>query len=207
LALALAGCQGSDGPTVQTFDTVTTSVTADAPSPSTTDSAADTSTEATSLTAADPTPSGTTTGTTDDGLSDAERADRAAAEAQWVKSWDVYTELPGTPEAERAELASTVMVDPGLTRALDEAKSVSDQGWDTYGAIGHRLSWPSEINGAAEAVIRDCQDTSQTGSYEINTGYKKTVGVPARAMQGLLVKGADGTWRVAQVFYLQDETC
>src|SRR4029079_12178868 len=118
-------------------------------------------------------------------------ADRAAAEAQWVKSWDVYLELPRTPEGDRAALAGTVMVDPGLTAALASAKSASDKGWDSYGSIGHRLSWPSGINGADQVVIRRCHATSQSGAYETSTGYKQTVGVPATLVQGVLTKGSD----------------
>ncbi len=99
------------------------------------------------------------------------------------------------------------MIDPALSGALKDAETVASKGWDTYGEIGHRISWPKPVNGADTALIDDCMDASQTGSSEVSTGNKVTVGQARIHNQGTLVKGADGVWRVAQTFFLQDEPC
>jgi len=104
-------------------------------------------------------------------------------------------------------MAASVAVDPGLTSLLTDANTVEQKGWDSYGQIVHRISWPQSVDGKATAVIADCQDTSQVGSVETNTGNKMTVGVERNPLQGSLVRGEDGVWRVEQAFYLKDETC
>jgi hypothetical protein len=142
-----------------------------------------------------------------DGLSAQESADRAALEAQWDKFWDVYLALPHTPAGDRQAMAASVAVDPGLTSLLTDANTVEQKGWDSYGQIVHRISWPQPVDGKSTAVIADCQDTSQVGSVETSTGNKMTVGVERNPLQGSLVRGEDGVWRVEQAFYLKDETC
>ena len=90
---------------------------------------------------------------------------------------------------------------------LTDAAQFDSQGLQTYGTLGHRISWPQDINGGSTAVIDDCQDRSQAGSMKVATGDKVTVGVPRDHYQGNLVKGDDGVWRVAEVYYLKDEPC
>jgi hypothetical protein len=141
------------------------------------------------------------------GLSAQEQADRTAIEAVWTESWDIYLALPGTPDAERRDRAASVAVDPALAGMLKDAAAIAAQGLDTYGKVGHRISWTMPIDGADHALISDCQDLSQTGSYDIATGEKKTVGVERQSMQGSLVKQDDGTWKLAEVYYLRDEPC
>ena len=104
-------------------------------------------------------------------------------------------------------MAAAVAVDPGLTNLLTDAKTVEAKGWDSYGQITHRISWPQPVDGKATAVIADCQDTSQAGSLEVSSGNKTTVGVARNPLQGTLVRGDDGVWRVQQAFYLKDEPC
>lgn len=138
---------------------------------------------------------------------DAEATDRAAAEAQWIKSWDVYLAMATTPAGERDSLAGTVAVDPAKSKMLADAQEFDKQGLQTYGQIGHRLSWPQPIDGADTAVIDDCQDRSSSGSLEISTGNKVSVGVAGLHYQGQMVRGSDGIWRVAQSYFLKDEPC
>lgn len=144
---------------------------------------------------------------TDPGVPAGEAADRAAVEAQWIKSWDVYLAMATTPASDRQALAATVTVDPTKTKMLTDAAEFDKQGLKTYGTLGHRISWPQDINGRTFATIDDCQDASQTGSMNVATGNKVTVGVPRDHYQGNLVKGDDGVWRVAEVYYLKDEPC
>lgn len=141
------------------------------------------------------------------GLSAQETADRADIEAQWTKLWEIYAALPHTPMDQRAALVATVAVDPTLTNLLTDADTLNAKGWDTYGQIAHRITWPEAVDSKSSAVIADCQDSSQSGSYETSSGNKQTVGVPRDHLQGALSRGDDGVWRVNQIFYLKDEPC
>jgi len=200
-AVLAAGCSADSGVNAQTLestDTVT-SVSLTAQSlPSSAGSPVPVSSPAASTTAA---------ASTDGGVSAQEAADRAAVEAQWVKSWDVFLAIAITPAADREALVATVSVDPNRSKMLEAGSQFDAQGVQTYGTLGHRISWPQPINGATTAVIDDCQDRSQSGSMKTATGDKVTVGVPRDHYQGSLVKGDDGIWRVAQMFYLKDEPC
>jgi hypothetical protein len=144
---------------------------------------------------------------TDSTLPSGEAVDRAAVESQWIKSWDVLLAIGRTPAADREALAASVAVDPIKAKMLEAGTQFDSQGLQTYGTLGHRISWPQSINGAPTAVIDDCQDRSQAGSMKTATGDKVTVGVPRDHYQGNLVKGDDGVWRVAEVYYLKDEPC
>ena len=195
----LGGCTGTSGVNTQTLDPISTSTV----SPSSTEAS-----PSQISTSQSPSPSGpSVTSGTDSGLSVEESADRAAVESQWVKSWDVYLEIARTPASDREALAATVAVDPTKTNMLSDAAKFDTQGLETYGSLGHRISWPQSINGATTALIDDCQDASQSGSMKTATGDKVTVGVARDHYQGSLVKGDDGVWRVEQVFYLKDEPC
>jgi len=195
----LGGCTGTSGVNTQTLDPISST----ASSPSSTE-ASPSQTPASQS----PSPAGpSATSGTDSGLSVDESADRAAVESQWVKSWDVYLEIARTPAADREALAATVAVDPTKTNMLSDAAKFDTQGLETYGSLGHRISWPQPINGGTTALIDDCQDRSQSGAIKTATGDKVTVGVARDHYQGSLVKGDDGVWRVEQVYYLKDEPC
>lgn len=199
----LASCTSGSGVNTETLDPATSSSTAlPTSSASSPGSAAPTSVPQSSA-AASPSP---TTGT-DSGVSAGEAADRAAVEAQWIKSWDVLLGIGATPLVDREALAATVAIDPTKTNIVGAGAALDSQGLQTYGTLGHRISWPQPINGATTALIDDCQDRSQAGSMETATGKKVTVGVPRDHYQGNLVKGDDGVWRVAEVYYLKDEPC
>lgn len=195
----MTGCTGSSGVTTETLNPVSTSTAPSSPS-----------TEAPPSQAVSRSPSpaeSSVTSGTDDGLSAGESADRAAVEAQWVKSWEVYLEIARTPAADREALVATVAIDPTKANILSDAAKFDSQGLETYGSLEHRISWPQPINGGTTALIDDCQDRSESGSMKTATGDKVTVGVPRDHYQGSLVKGEDGVWRVEQVFYLKDEPC
>lgn len=142
-----------------------------------------------------------------DDISSAEAADRGAAEAQYARYWEVYAALPHTPEDQWDALLAPVAVEPMITNAKDDARTIVSKGRDTYGTVTHRFSWADPINGAPTALLTDCDDTSQSGAYETASGNKVTVGVPRRHMQGSMVRGEDGVWRLQQSFWLSDEPC
>lgn len=208
----LAGCQPGDQPTLETVGAGTTqasvSSSATAVPSSTSMTSSGMSTTPTSSEPATTSPEQqTATSSPDDGLTDQERADRSAIEAQWIKSADVYRTLARLPEGERQSVAAAVAVDPALSLMLRDAQTLNEKGWDTYGTIDHRISWPKPVDGANEALINDCQDASQAGSLEIATGTKKTVGVERALFQGSMRKGDDGVWRLVQSYFLKDEQC
>ena len=157
------GCSGSGSgvtvePIASTASSASSSVSEPSPLPS-----SSTSSSSLALSTATASPSGTDA---------AEAADRAAAEAQWIKSWDVYLEIARTPPEEREALAATVTVDPTKSRMLADAQEFDKQGLQTYGQLGHRISWPQPINGSDRAVIDDCQDASQSGSLGLPPATK-----------------------------------
>lgn len=115
--------------------------------------------------------------------------------------------MPHTPEDQWDGLLAAVAVEPMITNAKTDARSIVEKGRDTYGTVTHRFSWPKAINGGNTATISDCDDTSQSGAYETATGTKISVGVPRRNTMGTLVKGDDGTWRVSAAYILKDEPC
>jgi hypothetical protein len=205
VSICLAGCSGTSGVNTEELTTATKSsaaTLATASDPATTSPAkAPSSTSSPTVDAS----SSETPGT--EGLSPQEASDRAAIETQWDKVWQVYLVLPHTPEGDRQAMAAAVAVDPAFTNLLTDAKTVEQKGWDSYGQIIHRISWPQPVNGKSTAVIADCQDTSQAGSLETSTGTKMTVGVERNPLQGTFIRGQDGVWRVDQVFYLKDEPC
>jgi hypothetical protein len=199
----LVGCTGTSGVNTQTLDPISTSTASSSTVASSTEASPSQITVSQSATSAQP----SVTSGTDSGLSAQESADRAAVESQWVKSWDVYLAIAGTPAVDREALVATVAVDPTKANMLSDAAKFDSQGLQTYGSLGHRISWPQPINGGSTAVIDDCQDASQSGSMKTATGDKVTVGVARDHYQGSLVKGDDGVWRVQQIFYLKDEPC
>ena len=201
----LSGCSSSSGVNTEDLTSRSGSTTISSAAPSTSLSPSHTTTAPSTSEA--PTVVSTSEPAGTDGLTAQESADRAAIESQWNKYWQVYLALPHTPEGDRQAMAAAVAVDPGLTNLLTDATTVNQKGWDSYGQITHRISWPQPVGGAATAVIADCQDTSQAGSLETSTGNKMTVGVERNPLQGTLVRGEDGVWRVQQAFYLKDEPC
>jgi len=201
----VTGCSGSSGVNTEDLTSATGSTTISATLPSSTASASPSTAPPSTASASTEASPSDAPGT--DGLPPQESADRAAIEAQWKTMWQVYAALPHTPESERQALAAQVAVDPALSNLLTDANTLNTKGWDTYGQFTSRISWPEPVDGKATAVIADCQDASQAGSFETSSGNKTTVGVARNPLQGTFVRGQDGVWRVDQVFYLKDEPC
>ena len=202
-ALALGGwlvvaCSGGGSPDLQSSAAISSAaVTSSLPSSSTA--------AASSATSSEPlfSSSSGTSGT----VSAAEADDRAAAEAQWTKYWEVYAALPHTPEDQWDALLTPVAVESMSNAAKDDARSIRDEGNDTYGTVGHRFTWTKPVDGSDTAVLQDCNDGSQAGAYETATGNKITVGVPRQNTMGTLVRGPDGIWRVSAAYIVKDTPC
>jgi len=136
-----------------------------------------------------------------------EKADRAAVEKAWARFLSVNDDLVRTPEASRVSQATAVAVDPTLSQMLKDAKQFASAGIDYYGSAIPHPYWERPIAAKSTAVMGDCSDTSDSGSFYTATGKKKTVGVPDNNTRVTFVKDESGAWRVAEIFYLIDVKC
>ena len=206
LALAAVGCTSSSGDRPPTSATPSASTaTASVVDPSSSSSVVVESTVSASPPASvidAPTPISTPP---DPGTQEA--LDRAAVEAQWVKFWDIYINFVRTPGSERDMLAASVAIEPIRSDLSKSAANFESEGRDNYGTVTHRLSWIDSISGGSSAVIADCQDQSQFGSMSVSSGEKLSVGVDRDNIKGAFEKGADGIWKLKQIYYVPDVPC
>jgi len=136
-----------------------------------------------------------------------EAADRAAVEAQWTKFWITYDGIVRTAPDERLAQLNMVAVPPVTENVLQAASDADQKGIDNYGTWIHRLSWQFPINGSSTAVVADCQDQSETGTYEVASGKVLTVGKERSNMRGEFTKGQDGVWRLQTLYLIGDTGC
>jgi len=204
VALAVASCTSdpADGPTSTSASPTATASVID-PLPSSSSAVSSTAMGSPTASVIDPpTPSSAPS----DPVTQ-EAADRAAIEAQWLAFSKVYDRIIRTPEAERAALIETVTVEPLTTKMLDAAKRLQSQGLDYYGSVIQHPYWVDPVGGQPYAVMRDCQDQSQSGSVWVSTGEKNTVGVERNSLQVGFIRGSDGIWRVQTISNLEDVPC
>lgn len=205
VAVLVAGCTSSsaDGPTGSSGSGSSVAV-----SPSVADVSTSPSAHVASegLASAPAAPSPTGTADSQD-IAAEEAADRTAIEAQWVTFWEVYRQIARSPEADRPGLLQPVAIDPSFSAALRDAKTLSDQGLDTYGNVVHHLSWPIPVDNGQNATIADCMDQSNAGTFAVATNEKRSVGVAANNIRGVMNRGSDGIWRVSTLLYLTDQPC
>lgn len=115
----------------------------------------------------------------------------AAAYMEFVAMLDRADSLPS--ESRKHDLA-TVMVDPQLSRVLRRVEEMKRQHIATYGQVAVRIK--SVQLTSSGATVFDCQDSSGAGILHSITGKKINRGVREGNTKALLVKGADGRWRV-----------
>lgn len=115
----------------------------------------------------------------------------AASYTKFVTMLDRADSLPA--ESRKWELA-TVMVDPQLSRVLRRIEDMKSQHIATYGQVTVRIK--SVQLTESGATVFDCQDSSSAGILNSVTGKKINRGVREGNIKALLVKGADGQWRV-----------
>lgn len=56
-----------------------------------------------------------------------------------------------------------------------------------------------------EATVEDCQDTSETGQADAETGERKTVGVERAPTRARMERSGAGEWKVAEVTHPDGE--
>lgn len=140
-------------------------------------------------------------------ISPQEAADRAAVEAAWAKFWEVSDNLTRIDEEVRRQEMYAVAIDPTLSQALADARSLDAKGREIYGHSAFHPYWEQSINGAATAVMGDCTDTSKSGARDKGSGEIRTVGVADNNTRATFVRESDGTWKVHEIFYLLDQPC
>lgn len=145
----------------------------------------------------DPTPISTVQVTLNDSVEGTEAADRSAIEAQWLSFWEVGLTITDRPEAEWDRLVSAVSIDPIRAAVLDSASQRLSSGKKNYGQIKHRIFWQFPVGGSDEATIGDCQDHSGAGTEDA-LGNRSAPGGSSVNMRGVLVRTADGVWRVRE---------
>lgn len=125
--------------------------------------------------------------------------------SQYRKFHAVLDTLPDIPAAERPGVLREVASDPQYTSSL-ELVAAADAAGETFYGTGS-LNPRGVIIGQAAAVVRDCQDNSQTGQLRRSDGKKLTVGLPAELAVTQVKRGPDGIWRVAEIVYPTDQSC
>ena len=182
IAAALAGCNaGADaGPTTSATKTATSSTTAPA------------------------IPTAATSTTVDPAAKEAQ--DRQAAELVWRRFDELATTIAALPADQVEQAIAQVAVDPQLSRLRAAYAKLKAQHQAGYGYDISYISWPQPIDGKDTAVLSDCQDGSQSGFLDTQTGNKLTVGTPNAPARGTLQRTPDG-WRVANSEALLGETC
>lgn len=193
-----------------------TSGAADAPpsssvaSPTASPSVVDPSSLAPSTSSALPSPSSrrvTSADATTSNVSSREAAERAAIESQWKKFWRIYVDIVRTPSDQREQVLDSVSIDPTKSRVLKDASDLEGEGLDNYGDVILNVYQIDLLNDGDAAVLQDCQDQSGFGSLYVESGRKRTVGVPQNHMQAGLIRGDDGVWRVQTLQYVENQPC
>lgn len=125
--------------------------------------------------------------------------------ADYAAYYRALRPLAEKPAQERPAALAAVAVDPLYSTILTEYANRDRAGKIAY---GETILHPEvALLGAADAAIRDCQDSSHTGLMNKATGEKLTVGVPAFLRLSQMKRGTDGTWRVTTVDAYPKATC
>ena len=130
--------------------------------------------------------------------------ENAAILAAYTEFFNRQTEISMAPKEQRKALLEPFTTDPALQRVLGGMFAAEDLGEVGYGqpVLDPRVA---NIDGD-RATIRDCQDNSQVGRKKVRSGKVTTHGFRRDNAKVGMIRGADGSWRVATVEYL-DEKC
>lgn len=113
------------------------------------------------------------------------------------------TEISLAPAGERRSMLEPLAMDPLLSRVLGGMFAA-----DHYKEVGYGTAKVdpavASVDGD-EASIKDCQDTSDSGRKNRETGKIVTKGTPEAKVVATARRGTDGTWRLATVEYRDDQ--
>lgn len=139
-------------------------------------------------------------------ISAKEAADRKAAAHAWLTYQEVAGDLWKKPAKTWKSTLSKYAVEPILTDALKSLKAGAKAGKGNWGDPIHHVYWQVPIDGGITANLGDCVDASRTGSIDVKTGKKLSVGVAHQNTYVSLVREENG-WKVADVTYLPNLAC
>ncbi|HYT10396.1 MAG TPA: hypothetical protein VEL73_07015 [Mycobacteriales bacterium] len=130
-------------------------------------------------------------------------AGRDEVQDAYLRFWSVSWRLDERPPPAWQPVLSSVAVDPVLTRLLLTAERHRQHGIVRYGTVAARVG--SVTVQGRRAVVTDCQDASRAGQADRRTGARRIVGVARAPVVAVLLRGADGRWRVSDVDYKGDQ--
>jgi hypothetical protein len=124
---------------------------------------------------------------------------------QYRKFWRVTSHLTDVPSHERPGLIKEVATRPILPIIMTNLARMDTAGEVLYGQPRAR-SPRVEFDGRT-AIVRDCQDTSNSGRKKESTGQILSRGVSRAAVTVTLKRGEDGVWRASEVDYPAGKRC
>jgi hypothetical protein len=154
------------------------------------------------------TPSPGTTTTTTPSLSSASPTPTTEEQrilAQYKGFWKIEASVAHAPVAEREAMLQSYATDPLLSRVLRGMRASDNLGQMAYGQVIPRPNITKIERG--NASIRDCQDASNAGRKERDTGRIVTRGTSRDLAVATLKRGSDGVWRVATMDYPRGAKC
>jgi hypothetical protein len=125
--------------------------------------------------------------------------DTAEIERAYVEFWDAVNAVAHQDPSQWPDTLGAVATDPELNAMLNNLKTLRSRSLTVYGTTREHVT-KIDVTGV-RAVLTDCQDASESGQADVNTGQHKTVGIPRNPITADLVRSADGRWRVSDVSY------
>jgi hypothetical protein len=104
------------------------------------------------------------------------------------------------PEDSRNRLLNQYLAGPAYSTVVATLSSHAAFGKALYGIPVLKPKIASIT--ADAAVIRDCQDTSESGVENVKSGLKETKGVPRTLVVTDLERGDSSSWRITKIDYL-----
>lgn len=131
--------------------------------------------------------------------SSSSHADTADIERAYVAFWDAVNAVAHQDPSQWPGTLGAVATDPELNAMLNNLNTLRSRSLTVYGTTREHVT-KIDVTGVS-ATLTDCQDASESGQADVNTGQHKTVGIPRNPITADLVRSADGRWRVSDVSY------
>lgn len=126
------------------------------------------------------------------------KSERQAVETAYDQFWNRMHAVPHEPESTWDDTMAEVAVDPQLKITLQGMRLAKERGVTSYGEVTSRIS-DVDIDGD-EATVVDCQDASESGQADAESGEKKSVGVERNPVEARLHRD-NSRWKVAEISY------
>jgi hypothetical protein len=118
--------------------------------------------------------------------------------------WPLAADASRRPPSSWRQTLAAVVTEPLLSELLDGLAEQRRHGLVDYGTV---VLHPRIVQyDAGRASIVDCQDASQSGTLDVDTGVAKTVGSAHTAITVVLARGSDRRWRLSAARQL-DTAC